>query len=689
VNFCGYSFSTNVAKVSFLSDQIETWIMQSSGSRNLQYYLLLSLSLFLLLLALDLKQTLSSSTPTSVSQEAGTKRPMGFQIAVHAEGRGNPWINLRDGRDLSTFYTADSEQGKAEGFKQILERNQASPLSLASGDFDGDGVADLVSGYGSPRGGILALYRGNIDSIFPNNPQAQRRRTGGESTDSPFLPEARILELSETPDLLRAGDFNADGHCDIVAAGIGSSLLYLMAGDGKGGLQLAKTVPLSGGVTALAAGEMNRADGLTDLAVGVDGPGGSKVLIFEGPEGALRSEPEIFEVRARVSGFALGQLDRDYPFDLAVAAGYELLILHGRDRKLSFDEIRRAEVPRPSVTRRSFSSPIRSIAAGDFSGDGRTALALLSEDGMLRILGRARDVGRKGRERSEWEEASSIELNDLGRPKGGRSLNSLVTARVSSRAGECLVVVDSGSNRLQIMEGLEQETRSGNKQRVLSNLTRLDVEGSPVAVLPMRLGPSALTDIVMLSDSHTSPLVAAVSPIATLTVTNINDSGPGSLRQAILDANSSPGLDAIEFKIESGVQTIKLLTALPKITDPVIIDGTTQPGFAGSPVIELNPAGIDGIGLNIAAGNCVVRGLAFNRFSLDIWLQTQGGNVVEGNFIGIGIDGTTVKDNQFRRAIVIDRIPNNLIGGTTAAARNVISGKSRLPLPIIIWYREI
>jgi hypothetical protein len=53
---------------------------------------------------------------------------------------------------------------------EALENNQARPLSLASADFDEDGVLDLVSGYAGPGGGIATLLRGNVDSIYPNAP---------------------------------------------------------------------------------------------------------------------------------------------------------------------------------------------------------------------------------------------------------------------------------------------------------------------------------------------------------------------------------------------------------------------------------------------------------------------------------------------------------------------------------------
>jgi len=82
-----------------------------------------------------------------------------------------------------------------------------------------------------------------------------------------------------------------------------------------------------------------------------------------------------------------------------------------------------------------------------------------------------------------------------------------------------------------------------------------------------------------------TPLVNA----ATFTVTTEGDDGPGSFRQAILDANANPGLDTIVFNIpRGGYRSLQPLSALPIITDPVIIDATTQPEYAGLPRIERN-----------------------------------------------------------------------------------------------------
>src|SRR5262245_8478009 len=164
------------------------------------------------------------------------------------------------------------------------------------------------------------------------------------------------------------------------------------------------------------------------------------------------------------------------------------------------------------------------------------------------------------------------------------------------------------------------------------------------------------------------------SAASTFMVTNAQDSGPGSLRQAILDANANPGADVINFSIGTFRQTIVVASLLPDITDPVTIDATTQPGFAGEPLIEVQPdRTIVGDGFKITGGNSVVRGLVIKRFrGHGIVLQTGGGNVIEGNYIGVEVTGTTSEANFSNGVFILSS--NNRVGGLTAAARNVISG---------------
>ncbi len=162
------------------------------------------------------------------------------------------------------------------------------------------------------------------------------------------------------------------------------------------------------------------------------------------------------------------------------------------------------------------------------------------------------------------------------------------------------------------------------------------------------------------------------SPRPPLIVTNINDVGVGSLRQAILDSNANIGADVINFNIPSGPLTITPSSSLPTITEAVLIDGTSQPGFGGQPIIEINGSTAGGVGLFLTGGNSRIRGLVINRFTDEgILIRVGGNNVIEGNFIGTSLNGAAAQGND--DGIGIDNA-NNLIGGTTPAARNVISG---------------
>ncbi len=161
-------------------------------------------------------------------------------------------------------------------------------------------------------------------------------------------------------------------------------------------------------------------------------------------------------------------------------------------------------------------------------------------------------------------------------------------------------------------------------------------------------------------------------------VTTAEEGGSGSLRQAILDANANPGPDTIGFRIGAGgLQTIRPTTELPVIADPVVIDGTTQPGYAGRPLIELNGGLIPGLGVHglvITAGNSTIRGLIVNGIEgIAILLRGQGDNHIAGNYIGTNAAGDAAVLNR-RSGVEIELGSGNLIGGTRAEDRNVISG---------------
>jgi uncharacterized protein (TIGR02145 family) len=143
-----------------------------------------------------------------------------------------------------------------------------------------------------------------------------------------------------------------------------------------------------------------------------------------------------------------------------------------------------------------------------------------------------------------------------------------------------------------------------------------------------------------------------------IVVTNVKDDGPGSLRAAIVYANTNPGPDIIKFNIPgTGPFTIKPLSVLPTITGPVVIDGYSQPGASSATstlLIQLDgtTSGAGSSGLTIDASNCTVEGLVITKFPLNgIQITTGASNWIRANSIysngrrGIALYGS-VNNNQ-------------------------------------------
>jgi hypothetical protein len=165
--------------------------------------------------------------------------------------------------------------------------------------------------------------------------------------------------------------------------------------------------------------------------------------------------------------------------------------------------------------------------------------------------------------------------------------------------------------------------------------------------------------------------------LSTYTVTNTNDTGAGSFRQAILDANKHLGTDTINFKIGSGLKTISPKSGLPAINQPTIIDATTQGGYAGKPLIEVSGAYAGTCeGIRLTGGASTLKGMIINRFANSgVFIYAKGGNKIVNCYIGTNATGTAALPNKAHG--IFCQTDNNTIGGTTSGERNVISGNTK------------
>ena len=197
-----------------------------------------------------------------------------------------------------------------------------------------------------------------------------------------------------------------------------------------------------------------------------------------------------------------------------------------------------------------------------------------------------------------------------------------------------------------------------------------------------RLLPSLTILVNTAADENTRDNTLSLREAIELSNGTLSVSDLSPAEHALVSSDSLSGPNTIDFKIGSGVQTIAPTSALPTITAPVVIDGTSQPGYNPSlpaPVIELTGMSITDPGVNgltIDAGGSTVNGLVINQFSgSGLLLEDNGGDLVEGCYIGTDDSGTTALPNADDGVFIRDA-SDNTIGGTAPGASNLISGNS-------------
>ena len=300
----------------------------------------------------------------------------------------------------------------------------------------------------------------------------------------------------------------------------------------------------------------------------------------------------------------------------------------------------------------------------------------------------------------------------LGSIIGEPGASATLSGGTYTLAGGFWSAFASGTNRISIPITYNRENGSASIQLSWAGVPGDSalIQASVDLIHWETIGTNTVNDLALLlytdltAGQYSHRFYRAISaesylPGTLFQVTNIADSGAGSLRQAILNANTNPGADSIVFNIPgSGPHTISPSSALPDITDTVVINGYTQPGARANTLAVSNNAvlkiELDGTfapnfahGLALAADNCTVRGLVVNRFGNTCACEPAAiavggrGNHIEGNFIGTDPSGTVGRAN-IGYGIYITSV-SNFIGGTLPAMRNVISANSGYGIAIV------
>ncbi len=530
---------------------------------------------------------------------------------------------------LSQFVPATVMAGSIEaaGKRSGLSR------SLASADFDGDGLADVAIGFAAGATGFVSVVSGDGRGGFG---------------------AAHEVELPEAADLLASGDFDGDGRADLAAAALRSSQIFVLRGDGRGGFADPVALQTQGAVTALVAGDFGRRDGIVDLAVAASDAASAYALVYVNGQNRIAADPARVELPAEASALAIADADADGLADLAAAAGSDLVVALGAREGMA------------GVATSRLDQTIVGLTSGRLADGAR--LAVLTGDGAIshvRVEDGQPTVSRTSGEASPGK----------ARPAGEAGI---VAANVSAATHDDLVVLGDGAGELPLVGG--------------------ETDAPITAAIPVRLNGDALADLVVLDGRGGAPRALVTKAASTFTVTNTNDSGPGSLRQAILDANVFTGADLISFAIPgAGLHTIAPLTQLPLINDPVTIDGYTQPGSRANTLavgsdavltIEISGAsagkGING--LVVTGGSVTLRGLVVNNFIASdppnviggdgvVFTDTPGNvdNVLAGCYVGTDADGLIDVGNS-NRGVRLIGAGQATIGGFAPADRNVVSG---------------
>jgi len=379
----------------------------------------------------------------------------------------------------------------------------ANGVSMVSADFNIDGYADLVSGYASAEGGFIAINRGNKAAYSPTSAVDFANLKQGIFPQG-FVSESEFLKLPVAPELLVAGDFNADGKPDLVFAKRGDNALYFLPGS-RSGFGVAQKIALDGTLDAMAAGEVDLPNAAIDLAVAITAKSGASLQIYRD---GIANRPLSYKLSAPADQLAIGNLDDSLMGDVAILAAGELSILHGYNQRAGAPSFSRMETL-------SLGGRTQSFALGDFIWDreGKTEFALMQADGAVAFAARGAlnstpfSVAEVREKRRAQIAAKSAAMKSWQPGIGGawaiKESNAGVVSKAMAARGAKLLranLAGQSSDDLIVVDALTQTLKLLTVEGAQRKSYHVSSSSSPIAALAIPTSSFVLPSLIVLGD---------------------------------------------------------------------------------------------------------------------------------------------------------------------------------------------
>ena len=586
-----------------------------------------------------------------------TKTRAASTATTEVLGVERPFFGLKNPAKIKISYKGSPDLVRA------LEAGAARPTSMAAADFDFDGAVDLVLGYGTSGGGLIALLRGNPDAFAPKDQNLYRAALRGNVPPT-FLPSAAIFRVPESPDFLATGDFNRDGYQDLLV-GTKNGGLYLLDGDGRGNLREPKAISLPGVVAALAVTSAGQ------VAVGIDGPAGPRLVLFASSRSGLVNAA-TYTLPAPATSIAWGALGGGNGTDLAVSSGASVVVIYG-----AFN----ARARRTTI---NLGFHAEALTLGDFIWDrnGTTEIAVLGNDGVVRILQHgsldtrpltaAEIPARKATfsrptAMGHWTIAKRLDFA-VSSSSAVAAQFMLQSPRLTASPTHDLMILDSGQSQVSIFD---------TNKATSSASAMLKLSGVPVAAYATPQTLDGGRDLVVLTSSQVEPVIIHSGTAASINVNTTTDTdrqnactnktimpkdlrGRISLRTAVCAADNYGAMGSVAINVPAGTYELTSLDTgelqlglVPGSNISIIGTGT-----AASAIIEQT----DGVNrvLNFdpnLVGN--VTGAVVNVTVTGGKVSSLGGGGMLAGFIG---DSYTISNAVFT---------NNTSSGTSASGGGI------------------